>query len=56
VPEETGTHIGGGRWVTVDDNGNIVDENSSVSKIGQPDVKQMQMGGGSSRPKVGGGP
>jgi hypothetical protein len=54
VPESTGTHIGGGRWVILDDNGNVVNDDSSVSRVGQSDVKQMQMGG-ANKAKVGGG-
>ena len=55
VPESTGTHIGGGRWVILDDDGKVVNDDSSVSQIGQQDVKQMQMGsGGPNRPKGGG--
>ncbi len=42
VPQETGTHIGGGRWVTVDDNGNVIDDNSQVSTMNSATAKQMQ--------------
>jgi hypothetical protein len=33
VPPDTGTHIGGGRWVTVDDNGNVVNDDANVQKM-----------------------
>jgi Carboxypeptidase regulatory-like domain len=55
VPQEIGSHIGGGRWVTVDENGNVVPDDSSVARMGQSDVKQMQMSGPPARAKSGGG-
>jgi len=55
VPQEIGSHIGGGRWITVDENGNVVPDDSSVSTMGQQDVKQMQMSGPATRAKSGGG-
>lgn len=55
MPQEIGSHIGGGRWITVDENGNVVPDDSSVSTMGQQDVKQMQMNGPPTRAKSGGG-
>jgi hypothetical protein len=36
VPQETGTHIGStsGRWVTVDETGQVVNDNSEVTRSG----------------------
>ena len=44
VQPDTGTHIGGGRWVEVDDNGIPVDNTgaSNVQKVTGPAVQQMQ--------------
>ena len=42
VPQETGTHIGGGRWVTVDDNGNVIDDNSNVQTMNSSAARTMQ--------------
>ncbi len=49
VPTETGTHIGSGRWITVDENGNVVGENSNVQKLGTEAINQMQMNANGSR-------
>jgi len=45
VPPDTGTHIGGGRWVEVDDNGNIVNNTgvSNVEKVTGPAVQNMKI-------------
>ena len=54
VPGETGTHIGGGRWVTVDENGNPVDD-SVVQKLGGNAMNPTtQTGVGTSRVRSGG--
>jgi hypothetical protein len=45
MPQETGTHIGSGRWVTVDDNGNVVDDNPNVKHLSPEAMKQMQNSG-----------
>jgi hypothetical protein len=43
VPQETGTHIGStsGRWVTVDETGQVVNDNSEVTRAG---AKQLGNG------------
>jgi hypothetical protein len=33
IAPDTGTHIGGGRWVTVDENGNVVNDDANVLKM-----------------------
>jgi hypothetical protein len=50
VPQETGTHIGGGRWVTVDDNGNVVDDNSNVQTMNSSAARSMQTMRATQRP------
>jgi hypothetical protein len=44
IAPETGTHIGGGQWVDVDDNGNPVNNNavSSVEKTGAGIIKSAR--------------
>jgi hypothetical protein len=42
VPQDIGSHIGGGRWVEVDENGNPVNDNANVDKMGTNAVRQMQ--------------
>jgi hypothetical protein len=55
IPPDTGTHIGGGTWVDVDDNGNIVSSSgannsavSSVEKVGKmsPTIRGSEHPGG----------
>jgi hypothetical protein len=49
IPGETGTHIGNGQWVEVDDNNNVVRNSTaenSVDKSSGNDVKAMQMSTG----------
>jgi hypothetical protein len=48
MPQETGTHIGSGRWVEVDDNGNVVDNNPSIKHLSPEAIRQMQSSAGSS--------
>jgi hypothetical protein len=40
IPSDINTRIGGGRWVEVDDNGNIVDNTgtNNVEKVRRPAV------------------
>jgi len=52
IAPDTGTLIGGGQWVDVDDNGNIVN-NSGVSSIDK--FRAMQTTRGSGRPPSGSG-
>ena len=44
IPADTGTHIGNGRWVDVDDNGNVVNSTgvNAVDKSSGDDVRTMQ--------------
>lgn len=52
VPQEIGSHIGGGRWVTVDENGNVVNDNPNVQTMNENAVKQIQMNGNGARSPV----
>jgi carboxypeptidase family protein len=42
-PPETGTLIGGGRWIDVDENGNVVNDSSNVQKLNANAAQQMQI-------------
>ncbi len=41
VPAQTGTHIGGDRWVEVDDKGRVVNDNVNVETLKGQAVRQM---------------
>jgi len=47
VPGDTGTHIGTGRWVTVDDNGNPVDDSrtNNVTRLNGSVLNQTTQSG-----------
>ena len=47
VPQETGTHIGStnGRWVEVDENGQVVNDNPEVIRAGSQYAKQLENSG-----------
>ncbi len=47
VPQETGTHIGStnGRWVEVDENGQVVNNNPEVIRAGSQYAKQLELSG-----------
>jgi hypothetical protein len=49
VPQEIGSHIGGGRWVDVDENGNVVNDNSNIQTMNSEAAKQIQLNGNGSR-------
>jgi hypothetical protein len=42
VHPDIGTHIGGGRWVEVDENGRVVGDNANIETIDGSAAKQMQ--------------
>jgi hypothetical protein len=46
VPGETGTLIGGGRWIDVDENGNVVDDSTNVQRFNPNAGQQMQLSHG----------
>jgi hypothetical protein len=46
VPGETGTLIGGGRWIDVDENGNVVDDSPNVQTLNADAVRKMQINAG----------
>jgi hypothetical protein len=41
VPAQTGTHIGTGQWVEVDENGKVVNDNPNVQTLRGNAVRQM---------------
>jgi Carboxypeptidase regulatory-like domain len=41
VPAQTGTHIGGDRWVEVDDKGRVVDDNVNLETVRGKALKKM---------------
>jgi len=41
VPGETGTLIGGGRWIDVDENGNVVNDSINVQTLNANAARQM---------------
>src|SRR6266446_3622485 len=43
VPGETGTLIGGGRWIDVDENGNVVNDSINVQRFNPNAGQQMQI-------------
>jgi hypothetical protein len=47
IPEQpTGTHIGGGHWAEVDENGRIIDRNNlDVVRMGPDYARQLEMSG-----------
>jgi hypothetical protein len=46
VPLETGTHIGSnGKWVEVDEKGQVVNDNPDLTKAGSEYSKQLQLSG-----------
>ena len=45
VPQETGTHIGSGRWVEVDEKGQVVNDNAEMVKAGSQYAKQLENSG-----------
>ena len=55
VPADIGTHIGGGRWVEVDEQGNPVDSsyNQNIQTMNSEGVQQMQRNGLGSRSPTG---
>ena len=42
VPAETGTHIGSGQWVEVDDSGKVDTNNSSLDHVNSAGVQEIQ--------------
>jgi hypothetical protein len=42
IKQETGTHIGSGRWIEVDENGQVVNDNSDMQKAGSNYGKQLE--------------
>jgi hypothetical protein len=42
VKQETGTHIGSGRWIVVDENGQVVNDNQDMQKAGSNYAKQLE--------------
>jgi Carboxypeptidase regulatory-like domain len=46
VPAQTGTHIGGDRWVEVDDQGKVVNDNPNVETLRGKAVRQLLQSGG----------
>jgi hypothetical protein len=42
VKQETGTHIGSGRWIVVDENGQVVNDNPEMQKAGSNYAKQLE--------------
>ena len=55
IPLETGTHIGSnGKWVEVDDNGRVVNDDPNLTRAGSEYAKHLQLSG-ARRPQPNGG-
>jgi hypothetical protein len=42
IPQETGSHIGNGKWVVIDEQGHVINEDSAVQTMDSNSARQMQ--------------
>jgi nitric oxide reductase large subunit len=49
IPQETGSHIGNGKWVVVDENGTVINDDSNVQTMNSNSARQMQINRAGSR-------